>query len=137
MIFQLIYTCALTDTVSSEDLEAIAQTSRARNHDRGITGMLLCKDGSVLQVLEGEESAVTELYRTISQDKRVTKPLVLIQRKTNEREFPKWSMGFKNADDTDAAFKLSARTFPDALPDNASPEVGTISRTFARVNGLS
>lgn len=137
VIFQLIYTCALTRSVSGTDLELIAETSRARNQQNGITGMLLCKDGSVLQVLEGEKTAITALYKKISEDHRITKPLILIQRETIEREFPKWSMGFKNADETESAFKLCARTFPDALPENVSPEVSTISRTFAKVNGLT
>ena len=136
VIFQLIYTCALASTVVCDDLETIAETSRERNMKRSITGILLCKDGSVLQVLEGDKSAVMELYAKITSDTRVTKPLVLIQRMTSEREFPKWSMGYKNADETDAAFKLCSQSFPDVLPENASPEVGTIGRTFARVNGL-
>lgn len=137
VIFQLIYTCALSGDVACQDLESIAQTSRKRNFERGITGILLCKDGSVLQVLEGEKSVVMSLYDTISHDARVTNPLILIQRMTAEREFPKWSMGFKNADETDDAFKLCAQSFPDIMPDNLSPETGTISRTFARVNGLT
>lgn len=137
MIFQLIYTCALTQSVESNDLETIALTSRKRNLERGITGILLCQDGSVLQVLEGDKAAVLELYAKIEKDSRVANPLVLIKRTTIDREFPKWSMGFKNADETNAAFKLCARSFPDVLPDNLSPEVGTIGRTFARVNGLA
>lgn len=137
MIYQLIYTCAFAKTLACSELELIAQTSRERNLKLGITGILLCKEGSVLQVLEGEKASILELYDKIISDPRVTNPLILINRTTTEREFPKWSMGFKNADETDSAFKLNARTLPDALPDNASPEVSTIGRTFARVNGLT
>lgn len=137
VVFQLIYTCALARSVTNEDLESIAVTSRTRNKDCGITGMLLCQDGSVLQVLEGDKDAILSLYEKISNDSRVTNPLILIQRETHEREFPKWSMGYKNADQTETAFNLCAKTFPDALPENASKEVGTISRTFARVNNLT
>ncbi len=137
VIFQLIYTCALRDSVSCLDLEEIANTSRSRNKDRNITGMLLCQDGSVLQVLEGDKSAVLKLYEKISKDVRITNTLILIQRMTSEREFPNWSMGFKNADRIDGAFTLCAQSFPDVLPENPSAEVGTISRTFARVNGLA
>ena len=137
VIFQLIYTCALARQLNCSELKAIAQTSRARNLKLGITGILLCKDGSVLQVLEGDKDAVMELYEKITSDARITNPLILIKRMATEREFPKWSMGFKNADETDSAFKLCAQSFPDVLPDNSSTEVGTISRTFARVNGLA
>ena len=137
MVFQLIYTCAFTNTLSPAELKSIAQLSRKRNLDRNITGILLCKDGSALQVLEGEKSSVLALYETIKSDPRVTNLLTLIQRTAQEREFPNWSMGFKNADNSEAAFKLCARSFPDALPENASPEVDTIGRTFARVTGLT
>lgn len=137
MIFQLIYTCALTQAVSTDDLEMIARSSRARNAENEITGILLYKDGSVLQVLEGDKAAVLALYSKIEKDSRITKPLILIQRVAAKREFPNWCMGYKNADESAPAFNLSAESFPDILPENASPEVGTISRTFARVNGLS
>ena len=137
VIFQLIYTCAFTNKLSCSDLEAIAQTSRARNLERGITGILLCKDGSVLQVLEGQKAEVLALYEIIKEDPRITNPLLLIQRTAPRREFPNWSMGFKNANETEAAFQLCARSFPDVLPIDISPEIDTIGRTFARVNGLA
>ena len=137
MIFQLIYTCAFSKNLSCSDLKTIANTSRIQNIERGITGILLCKDGSVLQVLEGQKTEVLALYETIKNDARVTNPILLIQRNAPKREFPNWSMGFKNADETEAAFELCSRSFPDTLPINVSPEVDTIGRTFARVNGLA
>ncbi len=137
VIFQLIYTCALAQNTSSQDLEEIALTSRARNLAQNITGILLCKDGSVLQVLEGDKDIVMALFDKIAQDRRATNPLILTQRTSAEREFPNWSMGYRNADETEAAFNLCARSFPDVLPENASQEVGTISRTFGRVTGLA
>ncbi|WP_189580153.1 BLUF domain-containing protein [Litorimonas cladophorae] len=140
MVFQLIYTCGLSRDVSSEELEEIANSSRRRNKTRGITGILLYKDGSVLQVLEGERSAVLSLYKKIASDPRVGNVIVLIQRVAAKREFANWSMGFRSADQTEpktnGAFKLCAESFPYALPQNPSVEVGTISRTFARVTGL-
>ena len=76
MIFQLIYTCALATDMLPSDLESLAEDARKRNLDRGITGILLCKDGSILQVLEGEKSAVLELYANIARDARVSNPLL-------------------------------------------------------------
>lgn len=137
MIFQLIYTCALASHVSNRDLEAIAETSRRRNLERGITGILLCKEGSVLQVLEGDRDAVLALYQKITVDNRVSNHLVLIKRLAAKREFPNWSMGYNAEDETDTVFNLCARKLSAAMPRNASDEVGTISRTFARVTGLA
>lgn len=137
MIFQLIYICSLAKHVTPADLGEIAKSSAASNAEQGVTGVLLCKDGSVLQVLEGEQSVVEELYARIAQDTRITNTLVLIRRQTSAREFPEWSMGYRHSEDTQAVFELCAESFPHALPANMSPEVDTISRTFARVNGLA
>lgn len=110
--------------------------SRARNLEDGITGLLLYKDGSALQVLEGDEELVKNLYDRIRADPRVTNSLVLIQRTTDKREFPNWSMGYKDADESESLFELTQERLSGQLPSDLSPEVDTISRTFARVNGL-
>lgn len=137
MIFQLIYTCALAKGVTPDDLRHIAKASAHSNAKRGVTGILLCQDGSVLQVLEGEQTVVERLYARIAQDPRISNALVLIRRNATAREFPKWSMGYRHTDETDCVFELCARSFPQALPQNPTAEVNTISRTFARVNGLA
>lgn len=137
MIFQLIYTCALQSTVSCQDLAEIAKTSAVANEARGITGMLICKDGSVLQVLEGQKADVEALYDQIQMDNRINNLIVLIRRMAEKREFPDWSMGYRNASAEEEAFDLSAISMPEALPTEPSQELQTISRTFARVNGIS
>jgi acylphosphatase len=137
VIFQLIYTCALIENVSSKQLEKIARESRVRNQKLGLTGILLCNDGSVLQVLEGDREIVTDLYNRITEDPRVKNPLILIQRTALNREFPNWSMGFRQSNRTDIAFDLTQESLSDSFAANVSPELSTIGRTFARVNGLA
>jgi len=137
VIFQLIYTCALTLDMECNELKAIAHDSRAHNQKLGITGILLCKDGSALQVLEGERSKVKNLYERITQDERVTNPLILIQRTATKREFPNWSMGYRNASESDCEFNLTGDRLSDVFSKGISPEINTIGRTFARVNGLN
>ena len=136
MIFQLIYTCALDTTFSQADLDEIAKTSRAWSLDKGLTGITLWKDGSVLQVLEGEKETVTAIFEKILEDPRILDPLILIKRTSTRREFPNWSMGYKNAKPNTTAFDLTAHSLSKALPNDVSPEINTIGRTFARVNGL-
>lgn len=139
MIHQIIYTCALAPGVSRDDIRAIAQMSQVRNATTGITGVLLCHQGSVLQVLEGERTAVENIMKKISQDRRITQILVMLSRENATREFPQWTMGFKDveASETDAnLFKLTEQSLHRALPQTLSKEVRTFGRTFARVNGL-
>ena len=108
-----------------------------RNQKLGLTGILLCNDGSVLQVLEGDREIVTDLYNRITEDPRVKNPLILIQRTALNREFPNWSMGFRQSNRTDIAFDLTQESLSDSFAANVSPELSTIGRTFARVNGLA
>lgn len=137
VVFQLIYTCALRENVGVSELDNIAETSRIRNMTMGLTGILFCKDGSILQILEGEESIVENLYEKISKDTRISNALVLIRRQSDKREFPNWSMGYRNASKDPASFELTIHSFRQSMPDEQSPELDTIGTTFARVNGLT
>lgn len=137
MIFQLIYTCALASSTDVKDLREIATQAAQSNADRELTGVLLCQDGSVLQVLEGDQSTVESLFTKICQDSRITRPLVLLRRLAAKREFPSWSMGFRHADERSEAFNLHAESLRSMIPQDATPEVRTIGQTFARVNGLA
>ncbi len=58
--------------------------------------MLLYKDGNFLQVLEGSDTSVTELMETVERDNRHRGVLVLTKKPIQERQFPNWSMAFKN-----------------------------------------
>ncbi len=82
---------------------AILEVSRRKNAERNITGILLYKDGNFLQVLEGDEEAVTSLYRTIERDSRHKGLVLIARRKIAQREFPDWTMGFVNLDTVDPA----------------------------------
>ena len=135
MPYQLIYTCALSETVSCDQLADIAKQSSQRNTERGLTGILICKDGSAMQVLEGDKSVVEQLYNKIENDARVKSLLVLIRRNIETREFPDWSMGYRNANKMDSGFEINTTSLTELLPKNTSPEVRTFTQTFARVNG--
>jgi hypothetical protein len=63
--------------------------------------MLLYKDGNFLQVLEGEEETVRNLYTKIGGDPRHHGLLTLIQGPLAERQFPDWSMGFRDLNSPD------------------------------------
>ena len=48
-----------------------------------------------MQVLEGEESVVRRLYRTIRKDVRHHEVVSLVAKSISTRQFPDWSMGFR------------------------------------------
>ena len=100
-LLSLVYISAARRLFSEDDLKALLEQSREKNKRLGITGMLLYKDGSFIQVLEGSDEAVTGLYRTIERDPRHHGVVELIRQQTEAREFPAWSMGFRNLKDVD------------------------------------
>ena len=74
------------------------QRWRTKNARLGITGLLIYRDGAFIQSLEGEEPTVRELYARIQADGRHFQVCTLQAIPMAERQFPDWSMGFKNLD---------------------------------------
>ena len=70
MVYQLIYTSSATPELDDFTLREIAQTSSFNNQLLGITGLLLFHEGSIMQVLEGDEISVCSLYGKVKQDPR-------------------------------------------------------------------
>ena len=69
---------------------------RAINEQLGITGMLLYKNNEFMQALEGRESAVAYLAHRISRDPRHREVRIILNTPAKNREFPDWTMGFRN-----------------------------------------
>ena len=101
-MFQIVYASTAEKPFSSNELfEQLAQY-REKNLRLGITGLLLYKHGSFMQVLEGEEETVRSLFAIIRGDPRHHHVLLLMALPVAERQFPKWSMGFKDLAEVDA-----------------------------------
>ena len=66
---QVIYVSEISDT-SSDSLTNIYDISQKNNSESGISGCLLIGSNSYLQLLEGPESAVDNLYSKIKMDSR-------------------------------------------------------------------
>ena len=95
-MFQLVYASKANRDFSEGELFEMLAKFREKNVRLGITGLLLFKDGSFMQALEGDENAVLELYDTIWADDRHHDLNVLLTITVGRRQFPDWSMGFKN-----------------------------------------
>jgi hypothetical protein len=65
--------------------------------------MLLRKDGGFLQVFEGDETKVKMLFQKISRDPRHTGVTIVHQSSSDRREFPDWSMGFRDLRSSDVS----------------------------------
>jgi hypothetical protein len=102
IMYYLLYASSASRPFSEAELLELLAKARENNARLDITGMLLYKDGNFMQALEGEESAVKALYEKISRDPRHKGVLSFIQGRTAERQFPDWSMAYRNLNDPEA-----------------------------------
>ena len=123
---QLLYVSNTVDELGVSDLDRVLTASRRNNAMMGITGLLLFIDGGFLQILEGEERAVRELYTRIAGDPRHRNARLMLDREVPCRAFPEWSMGFERPcmDDPETAGMFGVAR--EAIHGRLSPGTGRI-----------
>ncbi|HRH73370.1 MAG TPA: BLUF domain-containing protein, partial [Zoogloea sp.] len=94
-LVQLIYVSSACRDLSEDELCDILESSVRHNTQQGITGVLLYKNGSFMQVIEGEEAAIDETYSRICDDDRHKDIFLLSKEAISKRDFPRWAMGFR------------------------------------------
>ena len=99
----IIYLSRVSGKLSSEELVALLVKARRSNALVGITGAMVYGEGQFMQVLEGEEVAVTALYERIVADPRHKSILKLADKSITERTFIDWSMAFRELSSEQAA----------------------------------
>lgn len=131
-MFRLVYVSSAKSLFSKEALHQLLEQSRRRNADDHITGLLLYKDGNFLQLLEGEEAQVRQLYQRIEADPRHGGSIVMIDGEVPERLFQDWSMGFRNLSDPEVRSTpgfsdyMNQRSGQSEWPDDASGAIDLI-----------
>jgi hypothetical protein len=101
MIHSLVYVSSATELFDRTELDDILAVSRRNNAAVGVTGMLLYKDGNLMQVLEGDEQAVRGTYTRISADPRHRGLIVLLDERAEQRDFEDWTMAFRDLESTE------------------------------------
>ncbi len=107
-MFYLIYVSHAADGLKSSDLHDILNKAHQVNANLGITGLLLYKNKRFMQLIEGQEDTVRGLYQKILQDPRHRDLIVLQEDTEPERQFPGWSMAFRNLNALPSADKLES-----------------------------
>jgi hypothetical protein len=96
MLINLVYVSAATHLLPKEELVALMQKCSARNAQSELTGLLLYKDGNIMQVLEGPEQNVETVFERIKKDPRHKSLMVLLKEPIPARNFPTWGMAFRD-----------------------------------------
>jgi hypothetical protein len=138
-MYQLIYVSSAIELMTDEGLKKILHSSRKNNTAKNVTGMLLYGEGTFLQLLEGDEKDVTDIYAIIERDPRHVNLIKLITDDVDKRHFPSWSMGFVSTNRS--ALKdiegYADPSSPDFLKTNEQNQVATALKTFAQNNNIS
>lgn len=115
MEYCIVYVSAVTELLTTEkELIGLLPQWQINNHALGITGILLYFNGSILQVLEGSQEKVDNLYKVISEDPRHKHVIRLYRSPIEQRSFTEWSIGYKTLSDVDLSH------LGDLIPFNRS-----------------
>ncbi len=82
------------NSFQDSECEGILENSCKKNITKELTGLLIYRSRSFLQLLEGPEQKVRELYSRIEMDSRHQFIVTLLECKSDERLYPNWSMAF-------------------------------------------
>jgi len=133
-LYCLVYTSVSTQKMSDDDLKYLLERSRAKNQKSNITGMLLYLDPYFIQVLEGEEETIDQIFNTINGDPRHHKVSIIYRQPLDKRYFSNWSMGFNKINNEDLqnldGFCDFLQHPHSTLANDLHPEVETILRKF-------
>ena len=126
-LFHLGYVSTETGHLDTQAMVTLLIKARRVNTERNLTGLLLHREKSFYQVLEGPEAEVKRTFEGIERDDRHTAVDVLFEGTVEQREFADWQMGFINLD----GVELGALTgYSDFLSreDNAKDFLENLSR---------
>nr|WP_162988864.1 BLUF domain-containing protein [Pedobacter schmidteae] len=98
MIFYLLYWGVESHKMDDAELEGLLLQARERNLKLNITGSLFYCEGTFIQLLEGEEENVKEVFRSIGKDNRLMASKLISQGYANQRYFGDWSMHYQQVD---------------------------------------
>lgn len=97
-LLSVVYSSVATVPFDEPDLAALLAVSRSNNEPRGVTGLLIHRDGQFMQVLEGPAPAVRRVLATIGADPRHSGVWVLDEEPIERRRFGSWAMGYRAGD---------------------------------------
>jgi hypothetical protein len=93
-MYHLVYISQAKERMTLTTLVVILMQARALNERRQVTGALVYGDGQFMQVMEGEQDVVQDLYKRVVKDSRHQNVRLLAEGPIATRRFAQWSMAF-------------------------------------------
>lgn len=132
---QLVYYSISSIKITMEVIYDIREISIRNNSKKNITGCLLYHDNVFLQLLEGENENIDNLYESIQKDKRHSTVTLIMKENVKERMFPGWSMAFHefNSGDSNANQFIKNIVFFSENSDKKTKSIGMFWRMAKQI----
>ena len=127
-LHQLAYVSTTRSGLPAGELRSILEVSVHNNSRDGITGILLLAECNVIQVLEGDQTAVEVAFERIRHDPRHHHVIQLFSHPIAVREFGDWAMRLQAVSMRDLSWDPVLLALIDKHPDVA---------TFSRHPGMA
>ncbi len=122
--------------MTESDLEELLVKAREKNLRLNITGTLVYENGHFLQVLEGERSAVREMFDVIESDDRHYDVRLLIEDDLDARQFGEWSMAWSKINDKSLLSTFVEISKTAGASAMVTPDLVMIRRFIGVLNGF-
>ena len=100
-LYEIIYVSLASRDLPAEELVQLLDKARSHNASQCITGMMVYHRREFMQLLEGEQATVQELYDRIASDPRHQQLRKIWDGPIRERGFSDWGMAFMAPDELD------------------------------------
>lgn len=97
----IIYKSEAVPNFSMEAIEEMLFKAKRFNSENRITGFILFANRQFVQLIEGEEKTINQLYKKIQEDIRHQNVAILLNKENDRRIFPDWFMSFYNFSNLD------------------------------------
>jgi hypothetical protein len=128
-VHQLLYHSRATGQPTQQELDGLLDWSQRYNNAHDISGLLLYSEGRYVQVLEGPETAVEDLYAHIQRDTRHNH-VETVSRGPGPRRFAEWSMDFGYVTPEQLEQTLLAVQVPNVSANITDPRLQALLLAF-------
>src|ERR1700722_3616776 len=117
---QLVYVSNATAPMTAEAVELIVKRCRRNNEERNISGLLIYSGGHFIQLLEGHQPVLANLFAAIREDARHHNVEQLHFAAAAERLFPSWRMGLLHVDTINILDRSRLKRFVNGVTKSQS-----------------
>jgi hypothetical protein len=137
-MYHIIYSSQAKEAMTLTTLVVLLMQARSLNEQQHVTGALVYGNGQFIQVMEGDEAVVKDLYKRIFKDSRHSDVRKLAEGPILSRSFAQWSMAFGEvpADKFEVLQRVAEYQTPSQLADQLVAGQMVDERLLAKIKEL-